>query len=81
EDVMFEHAYRLQAQLYLLALHRFLAYRLPDYRPEQHLGGAHYLFIRGMRPDWQTEGQQTGICYLPPKPELIQALDHLLTPS
>lgn len=81
EDTMFEHAYRLQAQLYLLALHRFLAYRLPDYRPEQHLGGAHYLFIRGVRPDWQTEGQQTGICYLPPKPELIQALDHLLTPS
>lgn len=80
-DAMFEHAYRLQAQLYQLALHRFLTWRLPGYQPERHLGGAHYLFIRGMRPDWQTENQQTGICYLPPKLELIRALDQLLSPS
>ncbi len=40
--------YPLQALLYLVALHRMLRWRQPDYRPEVHLGGALYLFVRGM---------------------------------
>jgi exodeoxyribonuclease V beta subunit len=40
--------YPLQAILYCVALHRFLASRLPDYTPERHLGGVGYLFVRGM---------------------------------
>lgn len=76
---MAEHGYYLQARLYLLALHRFLAFRLPDYDPARHLGGACYLFVRGVRPGWRLEdGSQAGVCLLPPKPELILELERLL---
>jgi exodeoxyribonuclease V beta subunit len=39
--------YPLQAHLYLVALHRYLAWRLPDYTPERDLGGYAYVFLRG----------------------------------
>ena len=39
--------YPLQAHLYLVALHRYLAWRLPGYNPAQHLGGYAYVFLRG----------------------------------
>lgn len=42
------HHYHLQAHLYLVALHRWLRTRLPDYAYERHVGGAIYLFLRGM---------------------------------
>ncbi|MFO7628957.1 MAG: UvrD-helicase domain-containing protein, partial [Prochlorococcaceae cyanobacterium] len=40
--------YRLQAHLYLVALHRYLRWRLPGYDPERHLGGYAYVFLRGV---------------------------------
>ena len=40
--------YALQALLYQVALHRYLEWRLPGYRPSAHLGGSMYLFVRGM---------------------------------
>jgi len=40
--------YPLQATLYLVALHRYLRWRLPGYDPGTALGGALYLFVRGM---------------------------------
>ena len=40
--------YPLQAVLYLVALHRYLRWRLPGYEPSLHLGGVLYLFLRGM---------------------------------
>jgi exodeoxyribonuclease V beta subunit len=40
--------YALQATLYLVALHRYLRWRLPAYDPQANLGGALYLFVRGM---------------------------------
>jgi exodeoxyribonuclease V beta subunit len=39
--------YPLQAHLYLVALHRYLGWRLKDYDPERHLGGYAYVFLRG----------------------------------
>ncbi len=45
---MYKHHYPLQAHLYLLALHRFLQWRLPNYLPEKSLGGYIYIFIRGL---------------------------------
>ncbi|UDY34764.1 UvrD-helicase domain-containing protein [Dermatobacter hominis] len=42
------HDYPLQAVLYSVALHRYLRWRLPGYRPEVHLGPVGYLFVRGM---------------------------------
>ncbi|WP_425295525.1 3'-5' exonuclease, partial [Nocardia cyriacigeorgica] len=46
-EMMRSH-YPLQALLYSVALHRYLRWRLPGYAPERHLGGAAYLFVRGM---------------------------------
>ena len=45
---MADHHYPLQALLYSVALHRYLRWRLPGYDPARHLGGAAYLFVRGM---------------------------------
>ena len=47
-EAMAEHDYPLQAMLYSVALHRYLRWRLGTYRPERHLGGIAYLFLRGM---------------------------------
>jgi exodeoxyribonuclease V beta subunit len=44
------HHYVLQYHLYVLALHRHLAARLPGYDYERHFGGVYYLFLRGMSP-------------------------------
>lgn len=40
--------YPLQAILYMVALHRYLRWRLRGYDPAVHLGGVLYLFLRGM---------------------------------
>lgn len=48
--VMRHSHYPLQALFYLVALHRYLSWRLAGYEPGHHLGGAAYLFLRGMRP-------------------------------
>jgi exodeoxyribonuclease V beta subunit len=67
------HRYDVQAALYLLALHRLLRQRLgAAYDPAAHLGGAVFLFLRGLR------GPQAGCCTLPATPALLQALDALL---
>lgn len=51
EDQMRLHHYPLQAHLYLVALHRFLQWRLDDYQPDRHLGGYAYVFLRGISPE------------------------------
>ncbi|MBK8974781.1 MAG: UvrD-helicase domain-containing protein [Planctomycetes bacterium] len=51
EPAMFEHHYVLQYHLYLLALHRHLRDRLADYDYERHVGGACYVFLRGVGAD------------------------------
>ncbi|OCX18255.1 exodeoxyribonuclease V subunit beta [Stutzerimonas xanthomarina] len=65
------HRYDLQYVLYLLALHRQLQLRLPDYDYDRHVGGALYLFLRGSRAPGQ------GIHRARPPRELIEALDAL----
>ena len=66
-----EARYDLQAALYLLALHRHLRERLPDYDCARHLGGAVYLFLRG----WDGAGQ--GVWHACPDAAQIHALDAL----
>lgn len=66
-----EHRYDLQYVLYLLALHRQLQLRLPNYDYDEHIGGALYLFLRGSRAAGQ------GIHHARPPRELIEALDAL----
>ncbi len=45
--LMADSHYPLQAHLYLVALHRYLGWRLPGYTPQRHLGGYAYVFLRG----------------------------------
>jgi exodeoxyribonuclease V beta subunit len=45
--VVAEKRYDIQYALYLLALHRLLRARLPDYDYDTHIGGAVYIFLRG----------------------------------
>lgn len=47
-DAILDKRYDLQYVLYLLALHRLLKARLPGYDYDQHIGGAVYLFLRGV---------------------------------
>ncbi|MBY0465334.1 MAG: hypothetical protein K2W33_10365, partial [Burkholderiales bacterium] len=66
---MARHRYDVQAALYMLALHRLLQSRLgAAYRPASHLGGAVYLFVRGI------DGPTGGVCRVPPVPALLDAL-------
>jgi exodeoxyribonuclease V beta subunit len=72
--------YPLQAILYMVALHRYLRWRLPGYDAEKHLGGAVYLFVRGMAgPDApRVEGRTCGVFSWRPPPELVVGLSDLL---
>jgi exodeoxyribonuclease V beta subunit len=71
---MAEHRYDIQGAIYLLALHRLLRARLgANYRPGEHLGGAVFLFLRGIA------NPATRGCYLiEPDPGLLDGLDRLL---
>lgn len=68
EVAIASHRYDLQYVLYVLALHRQLRLRLPDYDYDRHLGGALYLFLRAP--------QQGAYLARPPR-ALIERLDVL----
>jgi exodeoxyribonuclease V beta subunit len=70
-DAVREKRYDLQYCLYLLALHRLLRSRLPDYDIDRHLGGALYVFLRGLN------APSRGVHRERPPRELIEALDAL----
>ena len=72
--------YRLQALLYVVALHRYLRWRLPGYSASRNLAGAHYLFVRGMTgPDTPlVDGAPCGVFTWQPSPELVEALSDVL---
>ena len=72
--------YPLQAMLYLVALHRYLRWRIPGYDPAVNLGGAFYLFLRGMAcPGVSTaEGGARGVFAWSPPPGLVTGLSDLL---
>lgn len=79
DAAMAGQGYHLQALLYSVALHRHLRHRLAGYRPEQHLGGFAYLFIRGLRPAWRNDdGTPTGLFFHRPTVDTLQRLDALL---
>jgi exodeoxyribonuclease V beta subunit len=65
--------YELQYVLYLLALHRLLKSRLPDYDYDRHVGGALYLFLRGI------DGPCQGLHWERPPRDLIETLDDLFS--
>jgi len=65
--------YDLQYLIYLVALHRHLQRSLPGYDPARHLGGAQYLFLRGLNGTDAT----TGVFVDRPPAEFIIALSGL----
>ncbi|AXQ21024.1 exonuclease V subunit beta [Acinetobacter wuhouensis] len=73
QESMSHASYWLQASLYLVALHRYLNVQLEDYQIERDLGGATYLYLRGMN------GQsEQGYHYWRPSTEFILRLDAIL---
>lgn len=75
EQAMTEHDYHLQGILYSLALHRWLKNVLPVYDYDKHVGGAYYLFLRGM--DDSNPGY--GVYHFKVDKTLITALDLLFS--
>jgi exodeoxyribonuclease V beta subunit len=74
EEGMAGHRYDIQGAIYMLALHRLLKSRLGDaYDPAQQLGGAIFLFLRGI-----ANTSTHGCCLLEPDLELLDGLDQLL---
>ena len=71
---MAEHHYYLQYHLYVTALHRHLRARRPSYDYDRDFGGVHYLFLRGMAPQYPAE---TGVFFDRPARVLIEALSAL----
>ena len=67
-------AYPLQYLLYLVALHRYLGLRLPGYDYDRHVGGAFYLFVRGMDP---AAGTGRGVWFDRPEASFVHGLDRL----
>jgi exodeoxyribonuclease V beta subunit len=78
-EEMAAERYRLQYLLYTVALHRHLQRCLPGYTAERHLGGAIYLFVRGVRRSWvDAQGRPTGVHFDRPAPALVEELSALL---
>lgn len=76
-DLMCRSGYALQATLYLVALHRYLRWRLgAAYDPSTQLLGSVYLFLRGMNPDNQRP-DPAGAHWFRPPVAAIEALDLL----
>lgn len=85
EEAMLEHRYDFQYQLYTLALHRYLKSRLPDYDYDTHIGGAYYVFLRGVMSEL-SDGQSGedsashyGVFFTKPPKTMIESLDALFS--
>jgi exodeoxyribonuclease V beta subunit len=76
-QAMSEHGYCLQYLVYVLALDRYLAQRVPGYRYETHFGGVYYLFLRGVRPGWQHQKGACGVVFDRPTMACLQSLSAL----
>ena len=77
---MLHGEYPLQALLYLVGMHRMLDRRLAGYDPAQHLGGAAFLFVRGMvGPDTPLrDGVRDGVSVWRPAIGAVLAADAVL---
>ena len=74
---MSEKLYPLQYHLYAVALHQYLALRLPGYDYEKNFGGVFYLFVRGIDPS----RPELGVYRDRPASKLIEQLSGLLLPD
>ena len=80
KNAMEKNHYPLQALFYCVALHRFMTHRIPDYDIDRDLGGAGYLFVRGMvgvdTP--VVDGVRNGVLAWRPSTQTILAVDAIL---
>jgi exodeoxyribonuclease V beta subunit len=86
--LMAANHYPLQAHLYLVALHRYLRWRLAGYDPARHLGGYAYVFLRGIAEPSQAlqelaeRGERLpGLAVECPPLDRLLALDRALAPG
>jgi exodeoxyribonuclease V beta subunit len=77
---MYNAHYPLQAALYMVAVHRYLRWRMPGYDPARHTPGAAYLFLRGMSgPDVPVvDGMSCGVFVWKPPADFITQLSEML---
>ena len=73
DPAMHRRGYTFQYLIYLVALDRYLSTRLEDYDYERHMGGAFYLFLRGIDPD---AGMARGVYFDRPTQACIRDLDN-----
>lgn len=70
---MANEQYYLQYLIYVVALHRYLKFRLPEYDYERNFGGVYYLFLRGIVP-----GKNSGIYWDRPGLGLVEDLERMV---
>ena len=77
---MQRHHYVLQALLYLVALHRYLRWRVPGHDLDTQVAGVVYLFLRGMTGAQVpvVDGAPCGVFGWRPPPGLVAALSDAL---
>ncbi|MCI0623580.1 MAG: exodeoxyribonuclease V subunit beta [Acidobacteria bacterium] len=75
-EVMSRELYLLQYHLYVVALDRYLSFRIPGYEYSTHFGGVYYLFLRGMNP---VHGPEYGVYRDRPAEALIRELSRCLS--
>jgi exodeoxyribonuclease V beta subunit len=80
KTAMEKHHYPLQALFYCVALHRFMTHRVPDYDIDRDLGGAGYLFVRGMvgMDTPVVDGMRNGVLVWRPSTQTILAVNAIL---
>lgn len=72
QQALLHKRYDMQYLLYTLALHRLLQARLADYDYDKHVGGAVYVFMRGIE-----NSETQGLIMEKPSRALIEAMDSL----
>ncbi|MDU0810885.1 MAG: exodeoxyribonuclease V subunit beta [Burkholderia sp.] len=78
DTAMADHAYHLQALIYIVALHKYLRNRLHNYDYDVHIAGYIYLFVRGVRPNWKSGNKLSGIYTHRPTRALVDKLDRIM---
>jgi exodeoxyribonuclease V beta subunit len=76
KETMWREGYILQYLLYVVALHRYLGFRLKDYQYPRHFGGVFYVFLRGVDP---LHGPKYGVYQDLPDESLVRALSDCLS--
>lgn len=67
------NGYDMQYLLYTLAIHRYLAKKIPDYSYDTHFGGVCYLFLRGV-----SDTSRNGLFITRPEWHYLSELDEVL---